>query len=162
MVKYCKWLENFGIEQRWEDGRIYPIPQDYADMVGWEEPVATVAKHYHALPPEKQKTCFIYGGSYANVGPLNYYHKKYNLPEAHSLQASYVFWMPDTLDFDNMFLVDDSWQDTTNLFYNQEFIDSTRNPFARDPGYVYYRSDPRPEKDSLVIEIVRTAKARYE
>jgi len=103
MVTYCKYLEIFGIEQRWEDGEKYPIPQDYADMQGWEEPVATVAKHYHALPEEKKATCLIFGAGYAHVGPLNYYRRKYNLPEAYSLDASYVFWVSDSLKFDNMF-----------------------------------------------------------
>ena len=161
MVEYCKVLDRIGIEQRWEDGEKYPIPQDYADMRAWEEPVATVARHYHALPKEKQETCLIYGGSYAHAGPLNYYRKKYNLPVAQSLQATYVLWVPDTLKFDNMFLVDDTWQDSTALFYNQVLIDSTRDVYARDPGYVYYRSDPRPGMDSMVVEIVRGAKERF-
>lgn len=37
MEKYCDRLARYGIEQRWEDGKIYPAPQDYADMHGWEE-----------------------------------------------------------------------------------------------------------------------------
>jgi len=160
LVAYCDALAKLGFEQRWEDGKIYPIPQDYADMRGWEEPVATVAKYYHALPPEKQETCLIYGGGYAHVGPLNYYRKKYELPEAQSLYASYVLWIPDTLQFDNMFLVDNAWQDSTALFYHQEFLDSTHNKYARDPGYVFYRSDPRPGMDSIVTEIIRSEKQR--
>jgi hypothetical protein len=161
LVTYCNALAKLGIEQRWEDGRVYPIPQDYADMRGWEEPVATVAKVYHALSKEKQTTCLIYGGSYAHAGSLNYYRKKYDLPEAFSLHASYVLWAPDSVKIDNMILVDDTSADSSSWFYRNEFIDSTRNPYARDPGFVFYRSDPRPGLDSVITAIIREEKGRF-
>ncbi|NJK97232.1 MAG: hypothetical protein HC905_22050 [Bacteroidales bacterium] len=25
------------LTNRWEDGKIYPLPQDFADMTGWKE-----------------------------------------------------------------------------------------------------------------------------
>ena len=43
--------ENFGFESRlrWEDGKYYALPQDYADMNGWEELTQKVAKIYQLL-----------------------------------------------------------------------------------------------------------------
>ncbi|MCB0531083.1 MAG: glycosyltransferase family 39 protein [Lewinellaceae bacterium] len=158
MEKYCDRLAKYGEEQRWEDGNIHPIPQDYADMFGWEETAATVAEKYHSLPAEKQATCLIYGGSYVHAGLLNYYRKKYGLPEAVSLNSSYVLWAPDSLHFDNMILVDDTWQDSSTYFKHQVFVDSVQYRYARDPGYVFYRYGPRAHLDSLVTVRVRAAK----
>lgn len=31
---------------RWEDGKEYPLPQDFADMLGWKELAAKVDKAY--------------------------------------------------------------------------------------------------------------------
>ena len=35
---------------RTNTGETGELPQDYADMLGWEEQVAAVARVYHALP----------------------------------------------------------------------------------------------------------------
>jgi hypothetical protein len=158
LEKYCDRLAGYGLEQRWENGRIYPVPQDYADMFGWEETAATVAEKYHSLSPDQQATCLIYGGSYVHAGLLNYYRKKYELPEAISLNSSYVLWIPDSLHFDNMILVDDTWQDSSTYFLHHEFVDSVQHRYARDPGYVFYRYGPRAKMDSLIAARIREAK----
>lgn len=160
MEKYCDRLAKYGVEQRWEDGKIYPIPQDYADMHGWEEMAANVAKKYHALPKEKQATCLVYGGGYHHAGTLNYYRKKYKLPEAFSLNSSYLLWAPDSVHFDNMILLDDRWQDSSALFHVHEFVDSTRLPYVRDKGYVFYRESPRFNVDSVIAARVREERGR--
>ncbi|MEM9931681.1 MAG: glycosyltransferase family 39 protein, partial [Bacteroidota bacterium] len=76
--------DNYGLEPplRWEDGTIRDLSQDYADMHGWEEMVAAVADFYHSLPPEAQAKCMIEGGHYGEAGALNFFRKKYHLPEA--------------------------------------------------------------------------------
>lgn len=162
LIQYCALLEKVGIEQRWEDGEIYPIPQDYADMQAWEEIPQMVAGVYHALPPERRQTCAIYGGSYVHAGALNYYRDKYGLPEAFSLNATYILWAPEDPQFDNMIMVDNRWQDTSSLFYHHVFIDSISYPYTRDPGYVFYRKDMRPGADSMIVEIIRGAKEPFQ
>jgi hypothetical protein len=146
---YCGKLAELGIEQRWEDGVVYQIPQDYADMHGWLELPEKVAKIYHALPPEKQKRTQIWGGHYGQAGVLNLFREKYNLPECVSMNASYPMWMPDSVDFDYQILVDDSYYLESSWFSTHTLIDSIQNPYARDVGCVYWRENPRMDMDSL-------------
>ena len=77
MVKYCDFIiEKFGLDapMRWEDGVVRELPQDYADMNGWEEMVERLSKVYHQI--EDKEATFILGGSYGHAGAINYYRKK--------------------------------------------------------------------------------------
>jgi hypothetical protein len=77
-------------------GTHLPLPQDYADMIGWPEEAAAVARHYKELPPEKQKEAVIIGDSYGHAGALDFYGPKLGLPPAVSAAGSYWFWGPGT------------------------------------------------------------------
>ena len=143
----------------WEDGKTYVLPQDYADMHGWEEMVAKVAMLYHGLSPSEKAQCGIWGGSYAHAGAINYYAKKYQLPEAHSFVGSYLLWVPDTLVFDRQILVDDTWLTESSFFNNMVFTDSIENPYAREKGYIYFRSEPKGDIISAGAKLVHDRKA---
>ena len=155
MKKYCQKAAEFGLEQRWEDGKIYDLPQDYADMFGWEEMVQKVAKFYHALPADQKRECQIFGGSYSHASTLNFYRKKYKLPVAVSFNGSYKLWAPDSAHFNTQILVDDVLNLTSPYFKNVQLVDSIENPYAREPGYIYYRSQPTMNLDSAWVERVK-------
>ncbi len=83
---------------RWEDGKVHPVSQVYADMTGWNELSENVAKAYHLLNETDQKCCTIYGErNYGYAGAIHFYGKKYNLPEPVTFHESYLFWAPDSI-----------------------------------------------------------------
>ena len=48
LIKYFNKLEEkYGMDlgRRFEDGSIHSLPQDYADMLGWEEMTALLLRH---------------------------------------------------------------------------------------------------------------------
>jgi len=158
MQKYAAYMkENWGLARplTWEDGKVYPLPQDYADMHGWEEMAFRVAKFYHSLGEEEKKKCNIWGGSYAHAGTLNYYRQKYNLPEVYSFVGSYLLWVPDSIEFDRQILVDDVLSLESQYFNQVQLIDSIRDPYAREKGYIYYRTDPKVDVQVAWAELVR-------
>ncbi|HEU4563247.1 MAG TPA: glycosyltransferase family 39 protein, partial [Gemmatimonadaceae bacterium] len=63
-------------------GTRLPLPQDYADMLGWEEQAAAVARVYRALPPEDRADAVVVGGNYGEAGAIDFYARKYGLPGA--------------------------------------------------------------------------------
>lgn len=143
---YCRFMdEAIGLDApiTWEDGRKYPIPQDYADMRGWEDMVMRVADLYHSLPKAEQEDVCIWGGGYGHAGAINFYRGKYNLPEAVSLSASFVIWCPDENDFSTQIVVDDVWQTGSEFFADFQFIDSSEVYLSRDPGYIYLKKNPK-------------------
>ena len=77
---------------RWETGQIHELPQDYADMLGWEQMVTAVAKTYYSLPDSVRKVCAIYATNYGEAGAIDYYGKNYNLPKCISKGGSFWSW----------------------------------------------------------------------
>lgn len=164
MQRYGVFMsETFGMTGPliWEDGKMRALPQDYADMYGWEEMAEKVARLYHGLSESKRAACLIWGGGYAHAGALNYYREKYRLPEAVSLNSSYRIWAPDSLQFDRMILVDDVYENSSSWFFHSELIDSIRHSLARDPGLIYYRHNPRIDVEAAWREAAAEAKKPF-
>lgn len=70
------------------------LPQHYADMHGWEEMVAEVARVHRSLPPEERAKAGIYGQNYGEAGAVDLLGRKYGLPKASSGHNNYYFWGP--------------------------------------------------------------------
>lgn len=81
-------------------GVVLPLPQDYADMLGWEKMVASVSRHYHALPAEKRAQAVIIGSNYGEAGALDFYGPGYGLPRAISTAGTYWYFGPGDLPGD--------------------------------------------------------------
>jgi 4-amino-4-deoxy-L-arabinose transferase-like glycosyltransferase len=123
---------------RWEDQQDHPLPQDFADMLGWEEMAQKTALAFHSLDSVQQKNTFIFCDNYGMAGAINYYRKKYFLPEAYSDNASFLYWIPDSLTFQNLVLVE-SDPNEMNYDFIREFskatlMDSVTSKYAREKG----------------------------
>jgi 4-amino-4-deoxy-L-arabinose transferase-like glycosyltransferase len=70
------------------------LPQDYADMLGWESKVAQVAAVYHTLPPQDREDAVIVATNYGQAGAIDFYGARYGLPGAEAPVGSYWFWGP--------------------------------------------------------------------
>jgi hypothetical protein len=70
------------------------LPQHYADMHGWEEMVAEVARVYNTLPPEDKVKAGIYGQNYGEAGAVDLLGRKHGLPRASSGHNNYFLWGP--------------------------------------------------------------------
>ena len=70
------------------------LPQHYADMHGWEEIVAEVARVYNTLPPEDKAKAGIYGQNYGEAGAVDLLGRRYGLPQAMSGHNNYFLWGP--------------------------------------------------------------------
>jgi hypothetical protein len=142
LVSYFKNLENkYGIEigRRFEDGSIHSLPQDYADMLGWEELTALANKAYQMI--DDKKASFIYCENYGQAGAITIIGKKYGLPEAVSFNESFRYWIPlkfypDITSF--IYINDELGEDVRNLFETITLVGSISNPDAREFGTAVY------------------------
>ncbi|MFK7936130.1 MAG: ArnT family glycosyltransferase [Saprospiraceae bacterium] len=162
MKNYLAWMaEHAGIDAplRWEDGVYRDLTQDYADMHGWDELPAKVAKIYHQLSPEEQAKTLVWGGNYGHAGALNFYRKEYNLPVVYSFNSSFVMWTPDTLDIEYQIQVEDNYQSPSPYFEETILLDSITNPYARDPGYIYLKRGAKGDLGKIWQEIVAEERA---
>ncbi len=136
MVAYGEKSKRFGGEGalRWEDGRIYPLPQDYADMTGWKELGDIVIKAYQSLSDSEKVDCAIYAENYGQAGAIKYYGKKYKLPEPICFSESFLFWAPDSVKFHTLIYVNDDKREVSYYFTTVELVGRITDPYAREIG----------------------------
>jgi hypothetical protein len=79
---------------RWEDGTEHVLPQDYADMRGWQELADQVWQVYQKLPAATRAYTLIKCDNYGQAGAINYFNRHRPLPAAHSFNGSYLHWFP--------------------------------------------------------------------
>ncbi len=123
---------------RWEDQKDHPLPQDFADMLGWEEMAQKTGAAYKTLSSEEKKQTIVFCDSYGMAGAVNFYRKKYDLPEAYSDNASFLYWLPDHISIHNLILITDDTEEMHHDFI-KEFsgallYDRITNPYAREKG----------------------------
>jgi hypothetical protein len=75
-------------------GTVLPLPQDYADMLGWREQVAEVSRVYQSLPEAERTTAAVLGGNYGRAGALALYHQEFGLPYPISRHGDFWAWGP--------------------------------------------------------------------
>ncbi len=91
---YVEYARLWGMKEgvKTENKRLGVLPQHYADMFGWENMTATVAKVYQSLPPTEQSIAAIYTQNYGEAGAIDFFGKQYNLPKAISGHQNYFLW----------------------------------------------------------------------
>lgn len=123
---------------KWEDLQNHPLPQDFADMISWEEVTKKVSKAYQMLDSNEQKHTIIFCDDYGLAGAVDYYRKKYHLPEPYSDNGSFLYWIPQPLHVDNIIVVTPDQQEMQHDFVKDfryaKVVDSVTNPFARERG----------------------------
>ena len=120
---------------RWEDGNEYPVSQIYADMTGWRELAAIVAKAYNTLTPEEKQNCTILcQRNYGYAGAIHFYGKQWNLPEPVTFHESYIFWAPDSIAEQPVIYVFYNSDELNPLFSDIREIGTVKNPYFREKG----------------------------
>lgn len=91
--KYIAFADKIGFTpSAGENHEMGVLPQFFADMHGWEDMVAEIAKVYHALPETEQAVASIYVQNYGEAGAIDYYREKYKLPPAICGHNNYFLW----------------------------------------------------------------------
>ncbi len=77
-------------------GERLPIPQDFADQIGWKRQAATVARVYDSLPPAERRQVVIGADNYGEAGALEFYGPRYHLPPVLCGCGSFWYFGPGT------------------------------------------------------------------
>ncbi|MEO7457318.1 MAG: glycosyltransferase family 39 protein [Gemmatimonadaceae bacterium] len=79
---------------RTNQGVMERLPQDYADMIGWEEQSQALARATRALSAGEREAAVILGANYGEAGAAEFYRAKYDLPPVVSSVGSFWFFGP--------------------------------------------------------------------
>ncbi|RIV23930.1 glycosyl transferase [Fibrisoma montanum] len=135
IVAHSRMYQQLGM-LRWEDGKDHPLPQDYADMLGWQELAAKVDQLYAKLP-EPDRT-LVLCDNYGQAGAINYYTKQGI--RAVSFNADYVNWFDLDTYYTNLIRVKEAGEvgeelrETSPFFRTALVGGNIQNPWAREQG----------------------------
>ena len=148
---------------RWEDGKEYPLPQDFADMLGWKELATKVDKAYLQLndPEHTLVLCDNYG----QAGAINFYSKA--AIHAVSFNADYINWFDLHKKYNHLIRVKNHSErnaelKTTSPFFKHSVItDSVTNKYAREFGTTIFSfSNAKIDINPRLQEEINKVKAR--
>lgn len=108
-------------------GEVLSLPQDYADMLEWEEQVSLVARAYHALPAQKKAMAVIMARNYGEAGAIDFFGPRYGLPRAVCVSGSYWFFGPGELPGEVVVSIGLTPEDVQGLFQSVEIVGHADN-----------------------------------
>ncbi|QRR00626.1 ArnT family glycosyltransferase [Dyadobacter sandarakinus] len=149
---------------RWEDGREHPLPQDFADMLGWKELAAKVDKAYAASPDPA--ATLVLCDNYGQAGAINFYTRRH--VQAVSFNADYVFWFDLKTKYRHLIRVK-TWPENklemaeTGPFFQQGFATgAVTNRYAREQGTtVFLFLNAKTDINARIRKEVAEARERY-
>ena len=151
--QYIAYTRRLGIvQQKFENQPESPLPQIYADMVGWEDRVKIVAEYVHSLPPEVQKVTAIGASNYGDAGAVDLFGPKYGLPKAISTANNYWIWGPREYTGQSLILMDeDSPEKYVKACKSLVLVARPNDPYARpdENRPIYHCVGLTPDAQSL-------------
>jgi hypothetical protein len=162
---YSRIPDKMGIEAllRWEDGKTHPLPQDFADMLGWDELAGIVIRACDSIHDKSR--IMIYAENYGQAGAIDHYGEYSGLPEPVSFSDSYLLWAPDTIaaGIDLFFYVNDELgKDIDSLFSRIDTLGSITHPYAREFGTtVYLCRSPRKNFPAFWADRLKEVRQEY-
>ncbi len=90
---YIKYADKLGFAPSTsENNKLSELPQHFADMFGWEELAKNVSEVYLSIPENERKNVLFFGNNYGEAGAVEYFSRKYPLPDAISTHNNYWLW----------------------------------------------------------------------
>jgi hypothetical protein len=144
MVEYDRKQMELGLEVmlKWEDGEVHDLPQDYADMVGWDELAEKVWGFYDSLEDSVKARTMVYGENYGIAGSLLYYRPGDSYPQVHSFNDAFMNWIPAKPDFRHLIYIGNSRR--LPLYFEElTLVGRAENPYFRETGLpIHFGSVP--------------------
>lgn len=133
IIKDKKSYERIGL-LRWEDSLNHPLPQDFADMLGWKEMADKALIAYQMIPLQELNNTLIFCDNYGQTGALNYYNRN-KTSEAYSFNTDYIYWLPESMKIQNVLYIGDlPDREILEMFEHFKIVGVVENEFAREHG----------------------------
>ncbi len=127
------------------------LPQHYADMFGWENLVAGVARVYNSLSVEDRGRCAIFTTNYGRAGAIDLFGKQFGLPKSICGHNSYFLWGPRDYTGDIVLAIDNNPADLRDVFAEVTVAAKVTSeysmPYENDVSICICRKPKAPLKD---------------
>jgi len=163
MVAYDQQIVKLGMDMmlKWEDGQVHDLPQDYADMVGWDELGEKVWDYYEDLPDSVQAETWIYGEFYGCAGAMRYFRPGPDYPDVYSFNDAFMEWIPRETGFRHLIYV--GYSDRLPLYFKElELVGRVEYPHFRERNLpIYFGSYPTQKLRDDWEETWQESKGRF-
>lgn len=148
---------------RWEDGKVHPVSQIYADMTGWQEMADLAGKAFNQLTEEEKKRCTVFcERNYGYGGAIHFYGKKYNLPQPVTYHESYIFWAPDTIPWGPAIYIHYEPGGMKEIFGEVTEIGTVNDPYFREKGVkVFLCRNPKIDVPDIYKADIKKERERF-
>ncbi len=124
---------------KWEDGKEHPLPQDFADMLGWKELSEKTERFFNTLPDSVKENTFVYGRHYGHAGSMKFYSRSKEFSNrVISDNGSFILWIPENFTMKHLLFIGrkmpDKDDEVFQHFAKVSVIDSITNPYSRQNG----------------------------
>ena len=128
---FIRYQKALGLQPRTEERhRMGALPQQYADMFGWDEMAALVARAYGRLTPAEQARCRVFGQNYGEAGAIDVLGRRLGLPRAMSGHNSYWLWGPGDFDGSVLIIIGGDRADNAAFFDSLEVVGTTESRYS--------------------------------
>jgi uncharacterized membrane protein len=115
---------------RTNTGELDRLPQDYADMLGWEGQARAVAEAVRSLPSADRERVVLVAANYGEAGALDLFGPRYGLPPVVSPAGSFWFFGPGTKPGEVVVTIGVERERLTPLFDSVEQAGRVRSPWS--------------------------------
>jgi hypothetical protein len=119
---------NLAVEEQTQIGN---LPPDWADMHGWRELTATVARVYRSLPPKQRAQTAILASNYGEAAALDFFGPEYGLPPVLSGHNQYWLWGTRGYSGDVLIDVHGDCERDAHLFRVARVVAEFSSPWGR-------------------------------
>ena len=113
-----------------ERQQVGPLSQQYADMFGWEEIAAMVARAWESLTPEERQHARVFAQNYGEAGAVDVLDRRLRLPPTLSGHNSYWLWGPEGWDGHVLIIIGGDPADNARWFDSVQQVGTTGSALA--------------------------------
>jgi hypothetical protein len=129
--EFVRYQMNLGMVPRTEERhRMGLLPQHYADMFGWPEMEAGVARACATLTPEERRRAVIYVQNYGEAGAVELLGERDHLPPVICAHNNWWLWGPGATDGSVIVVLGAKHADEVRDFQSYTAVDTVGHPLA--------------------------------
>jgi hypothetical protein len=106
------------------------LPQDFADMLGWEEQARELARVTATLSPVERTGATIFASNYGEAGAAEFYRERYSLPPVISAAGSFWFFGPGTRSGTVLITIGEDSADVAKAYDDVRVAGTVRSPWS--------------------------------
>jgi len=132
-----------------ETGTTAPLPQYFADMLGWRHKANLLAAAWLSLPPAERAQAVIYAKNYGDASAVSVYRP--DVPEAISGHQNYFLWGPRGYSGKVMIVFGDSRESLESKFDSVQVFARDTNPYLEpyERGPIFICRGPHESLETL-------------